>query len=163
MPKTKTARRRVPSLFLPFDPAKSLLLGVPIRIQRRERLPLLRQIFQRENRSHRTYRHTRPTIDALHRIDIQLCHAFVFRFIFARVDAVHRAHIHASAVLGAYTRLGNHICHSASPLSDSSRREIPLRPSEISAPSAGASALHIISVPVSLSFLNSRQESAADQ
>src|SRR4029077_14014491 len=57
------------------------LLRVPIGVYRREVLPLLRQIVECENCSHRAHGYTRSAIDALHWADVKLGLAFERRLI----------------------------------------------------------------------------------
>src|SRR5437899_9024084 len=71
------------------------------------RLPLLREIIQRENCRHRTDRNTGPAVNALSGIDVQLRHfierrsAIVIGAAFRRMDTIHRAHIYTGGVLGS--------------------------------------------------------------
>ena len=81
------------------------------RILLRKVRPLLRQIIRRKNRRHRTRRHARPAIDALHRIDEQLIGFAVPGFILLGVDAIDRTRVNTRCVLGADTRFRNHISH----------------------------------------------------
>ena len=71
-----------------FGRCGSALLGVPVRVDRREALPLLRQILQRKNRRHRADRNAGTAVDALHGADIQLRFGLEFGFVLPRVDAI---------------------------------------------------------------------------
>src|SRR5450432_694829 len=125
-----------------------LLLCEKIRVDRCIALPLLRQIFQRENRGYRANRHARAAIDALRGIDEQLLHAFVFRLILARVDAIDRADVNASGVFSADAWLGNHICHSRSPYVE---------------PKTGGSFFNFSAHPPEISYTTAPFEPTSDQ
>src|SRR5258708_10466276 len=101
---------------LPSFALLRLLLGVPVGVHRRELLPLLRKIFQRENRGHRAHRDASAAINTFHWIDKQHRFALVGRLVLARVDAVHRTHINTWCGFGGDGRFGNHIRHANSPL-----------------------------------------------
>jgi hypothetical protein len=101
-----------------FERLISALIRIPVRVDGREISPLLRQIFQSENGSHRANRNARAAIDAFHWANVKLRLGFKFGFILARVNAVNRANVHASGVLGSYTGLSNYVRHRDSPSRD---------------------------------------------
>src|SRR5258707_6492074 len=85
------------------------------------RLPLLREIIQRENCRHRTDRNTGTAVNALSGIDVQLRHfierraAIVISAALCRMDTIHRAHIYTSGVLGSNTGFGDDVGHRSPP------------------------------------------------
>jgi len=83
------------------------ILGVALG----ERVPLFRQIVERENGGNRAHRNAGATIDAFHRIDIQQLFGRVGRLVFLRVNAIDRTRVHTGGVFGADARLSNHIGH----------------------------------------------------
>src|SRR6266478_147257 len=111
----KAARRSVPPKTK--KPVASQRIGllplfcIPIAVDRRETVPLFRQIFERKNSRHRTDRDTRAAVDAFRGMDIQLRFALEIRFILARMNAVHGADIHTGGVFCADAGLGNHVSH----------------------------------------------------
>src|SRR5262249_34211991 len=60
----------------------------------------------------RARRHTRATIDALFRMDVEHRRLREFRLVLARVDAIHRADVHAGGVLGFDARVGDDERHA---------------------------------------------------
>src|SRR3989304_3593921 len=91
------------------------LLGVPVGVDRREALPFLRQVFQREDRGHRADRHARSAVYALTGTDIELSLGRVRWLILARMGAVHRTNVHAGSVFGSDARLSYDVSHVPSP------------------------------------------------
>src|SRR5258707_9218558 len=81
---------------LKFTAVNVILVGLGVR------LPLLREIIQRENCRHRTDRNTGPAVNALSGIDIELKHfierrtAIVISAALCWMDTIHRAHIYTS-------------------------------------------------------------------
>src|SRR2546425_3816473 len=65
---------------LKFTAINVILVGLDVR------LPLLREILQRENCRHRTDRNTGPVVNALSGIDIELKHFIERRTATARVN-----------------------------------------------------------------------------
>src|SRR3972149_1947540 len=86
-------------------------LGVPIGVDRRKILPLLRQIFEREDGRHRANRDAGSTVDALAGADVELSLLRESRFILARGDTIHGAHIAASCIYGSAARLSYDVSH----------------------------------------------------
>jgi len=80
-----------------------LLVLEPLVVDPHVVRPLFRNFSFRENRFHRTFRNTGPTVDAFFRIDVQLLVWFEVRFVTAGMNAIHRAGIHASGVFYADT------------------------------------------------------------
>src|SRR5260370_23854926 len=84
---------------LKFTAVNVILVGLRVR------LPLLREIIQRENCRHRTDRNTGTAVNALSGIDVQLRHfierraSIVIGAVFRRMDTIHRAHIYTSGIL----------------------------------------------------------------
>src|ERR1700740_2326084 len=62
------------------------LLRVPIGVYCRKVLPFLREIVQRENRSHRANGNAGSAVNALDRTDVKLGLTFVSGLILARMD-----------------------------------------------------------------------------
>jgi hypothetical protein len=91
--------------------APSGFIGVPVRIDGREVLPLFGQVFQRENGGHGANRHASAAINALYWAYIKLGFAFVGWFILARVNAIDGANVHASGIFGADARLSYNVGH----------------------------------------------------
>jgi hypothetical protein len=91
--------------------APSGLIGVPVRVNGREVLPLLGQVFQGKNGGNGTNGHASATIDALDWTYIKLGFALISWFILARVDAIDGANIHASGIFGANARLSYDVGH----------------------------------------------------
>ena len=58
-------------------------------VSRREIVPLLRQIVQREDGRYRANRDAGAAVDALHRIDVEHFFRRVGRFVLLRVDTIH--------------------------------------------------------------------------
>src|SRR5579863_4946153 len=96
-----------------FSDSEPLFLVV-LRVNLGEILPLFRQVIQGEDSGDGADRHARATVNALHRIDIELFQFREFLFVLARVDAVNRANVHAGSVFGIDTRLSDDIRHEAS-------------------------------------------------
>jgi hypothetical protein len=88
------------------------------------RVPLLRQIIQRENGGHRTDRNTGATVNALSGIDVQLRHfierraAIVIGSTLSRMNTIHRAHIYTGIVFRPDTRFGDDVGHRLPPCVD---------------------------------------------
>ena len=86
-------------------------------------LPLLGQIVQCENRRDWADRHARATIDALHRIDVELWNfvewrpAIVVGRVLLGLNAIHGAGIDARGVLDPDARFGDNVCQRPPPLS----------------------------------------------
>src|SRR5712692_8881861 len=105
-----------PSILLILVGLKLAAVNV-ILVDLNKRVPLLRQVFQREDGRHRTDRHTGPAVNALRGIDVQLRHvierrsAIVIGSALRRMDTIHRAHVHAGCVLCSDAGLGNNVCH----------------------------------------------------
>src|SRR5690242_9370853 len=78
--------------------APYLLVGVPVGVNLREVLPLLRQVVFGKDRLHGTGRLASATVYTLVRVDVEQFCRFELRLVLARVDAVHRANIHAGRV-----------------------------------------------------------------
>jgi hypothetical protein len=76
-----------------------------------KRCPLFRKIVERKDGRHRTYRHARAAIDALHRIDVEHFFFSVSGCIFLRMNAIYRAGVHAGSVFCSDARFCNHIGH----------------------------------------------------
>src|SRR5215472_16936793 len=104
---SQAQRRRSPSatwllilVGLKLTAVNVILVALDIRV------PLLRQIIQREDSRRRADRHAGAAINALGGVDIELRHfverraAIVIGAALRRMDAIHRADIHASGVLG---------------------------------------------------------------
>src|SRR5216683_3010606 len=89
---------------LKFTAVNVILVGLGVR------LPLLREIIQRENCRHGTDRNTGTAVNALSGIDVQLRHfierraSIVIGAVFRRMDTIHRAYIHTRGILGSDTR-----------------------------------------------------------
>src|SRR5262245_27632474 len=87
-------------------------LRFPRRTLRFENIPIdldvlphiARNILLGENRRHRTLGLTRPAIDTLVRMNVQLVWPFIY--------TVDGTHIDASAILGILTRFGNDVRHA---------------------------------------------------
>src|SRR5579863_8119394 len=94
-----------------FGRPGSALLGVPVRVNRRKLGPLLRQILQSKNRSHRTDRHAGAAVDTLHGADVELRFGLEFGFVFTRVDAIDGADVDACGVLGTDAGLSDYVRH----------------------------------------------------
>jgi hypothetical protein len=75
--------------------------------------PFLRKIIKRENRGYGTDRHTRATIDAFYRIDIQHLFRFELLGVLLWVDAINRAGIDTGSVFCANARFSNYVSHGA--------------------------------------------------
>src|ERR1700687_4926147 len=101
--------------FATFDRSESAFLCVPVRVDRCEAGPLLRQVFEGEDCGYRTDRNTSAAINALHWANVKLGLRFEIRLIFPRVDAIHRADIHTGSILGSDTGLSNYVRHRDSP------------------------------------------------
>src|SRR5581483_3171978 len=86
---------------------------VPVGVDLGEVLPFLREIVERENRSHGANRNTGSAVNALHGIDVELGLALVRRLIFARMDTVDRAYIDAGRVFRSDAGFCNYIGHLA--------------------------------------------------
>ncbi len=71
---------------------------VPISVDRREAIPLFREIFEGENSGHRANGYAGSAIDAFGRVDVELRLGLEGRFVLARMDAVHGADIAVSLV-----------------------------------------------------------------
>jgi hypothetical protein len=84
---------------------------VPVRVDRREVLPLIGDKILREDRLNRTRGLACAAVDADFRIDIQHRVLGKTRFVFARMDAVDRANIDAGGVLRPDARFSNHVSH----------------------------------------------------
>src|SRR5882724_9137029 len=101
---------------LKFTAINVILVGLDVR------LPLLREILQRENCRHRTDRNTGAAVNALSGIDIQLRHfierraSVVIGAIFRRMDAIHRAHIYTGGILCSDARFGDDVRHWSPPM-----------------------------------------------
>src|SRR6266581_6877328 len=101
-----------------FTAVNVVLVGFDIR------LPLLREIIQRENCRHRTDRNTGPAVNALSGIDIQLRHfierraAIVIGAVFRRMDTIHWAHIYTGGILGSDAGFGDDVGHRSPPCMD---------------------------------------------
>src|ERR1700730_9542901 len=100
-----------PRQFALASVAPSGFIGVPVRVDGREVLPFLGQVFQRENGGHGANRHASAAINALYGAYIKLGFALVGWFILARMDAIDRAHVHASGIFGANARLSYNVGH----------------------------------------------------
>ncbi len=91
-------------------------------VQFRILLPLFWQVVQRKNRRHRTDRDAGATIDAFHRINVELWNvvecgaAVVIGRILLGMDAIHRTGIDAGGVFGPDAGLSNDIGHRPLPL-----------------------------------------------
>src|SRR5215469_16677670 len=107
-----------PRLVAVFGRPESALLRVPVRVDRREVLPLLRQILQRKDRRHRADRNAGAAVNAFDRADVQLRLRLKFGFVFSRVDAIDRTNIDTRGVLGSNARLSNYVRHRESPSRD---------------------------------------------
>src|SRR5487761_659126 len=92
---------------------KLCLFRVPIGVYCREALPFLREIVERENRSHGADGNTGSAVNALQRADVKLGLAFIRRLILARMDTIDRAYIHARGVFRSDAGLSNHVGHLA--------------------------------------------------
>src|SRR5689334_1748942 len=104
--------------------APCLLVGVPVGVDLREVLPLLRQVVFGEDRLYGAGRLACAAINALVRMDVEQLRRLELRLILARMDAVHRANVYASRVFGPYAGFRNNISHlSLSLLFESSRKE----------------------------------------
>src|SRR5437879_12558830 len=94
-------------------------------VQFRILLPFLRQVVQRENRGYRADWDTGATIDAFHRINVELGNAVecgatvVISRVLLGVDAIYGTGIDAGSVFGSDTGFGNDIGHRPLPLSQS--------------------------------------------
>src|SRR5882724_6463224 len=101
---------------LKFTAVNVIFVGLGVR------LPLLREILQRENCRHRTDRNTGPVVNALSAIDIELRHfierrtAIVISAALCRMDTIHRAHIDTGSVFRPETELGNDVVHLSPPM-----------------------------------------------
>src|SRR5437660_5699504 len=101
---------------LEFTAVNVVLVGLGVR------LPLLREIIQRENCRHRTDRNTGPAVNALSGIDVQLRHfierraSIVIGAIFRRMDTIHRAHVYTSGILCSDARFGDDVGHRSPPM-----------------------------------------------
>src|SRR5579859_4592905 len=84
---------------------------VVVRIYRCETLPLLWKIVHRKNSGDRANRHTGATVDALHRVDVELSDVRKVGFVLPRMDAIHRTDIHASRIFGPNAGFSDHISH----------------------------------------------------
>src|SRR5437667_9834497 len=96
-------------------------LALPAKIFRvalGEALPLLRQIVEREDGGHGTYRHTGAAVDAFHRIDVEHLFLRKRRRVLLGVNAIERASIHTSRVLGSTARFCNTVGHRGPRLPD---------------------------------------------
>jgi hypothetical protein len=87
------------------------LLLIKVGVNRRKTGPLLRKIFQCENRRHRANGNARAAVNALIGIDEELFLGFEVSFVLARVDAIDGANIDTGSVLRSDARLGNHVRH----------------------------------------------------
>src|SRR6267154_4516284 len=93
-----------------------ILVGLGVR------LPLLGQIFLREDGRHRTDRNTGTAVNALSGIDVELRHfierraSIVIGAVFRRMDTIHRAHIYTGSVSRPETGLGNDVGHQLPPM-----------------------------------------------
>src|SRR6266446_2056351 len=95
-----------------------ILVGLGVR------LPLLGQIFLREDGRHRTDRNTGTAVNALSGIDVELRHfierraSIVIGAVFRRMDTIHRAHIHTGGVLGSDAGFSDDVGHWSPPCMD---------------------------------------------
>src|SRR5579864_5582059 len=86
-------------------------------VQFRILLPLLRQVVQRENGGYRADWDTSATIDAFHRINVELgntveCGAtVVISCVLLRVNAIYGTGVDTGGVFGSDAGLGNDIGH----------------------------------------------------
>src|SRR5580700_11705851 len=88
-------------------------------------MPLLRQIFQSEDRGHRADRDAGAAVDTLRGINIELCDLFMLRLIFARVDAIDGTDVDAGSVFCADAGLSDYVSHSNLLCSDNGPRAVP--------------------------------------
>src|SRR5258707_4929070 len=101
---------------LKFTAVNVILVGLGVR------LPLLREIIQRENCRHGTDWNTGPAVNALSGIDVQLKHfierraSIVIGSVFRRMDTIHRAHIYTGGILCSDTRFGDDVGHRSPPM-----------------------------------------------
>src|SRR5882724_4147773 len=101
---------------LKFTAVNVILVGLGVR------LPLLREILQRENCRHRTDRNTGPAVNALSGIDVQLRHfierraSIVIGSVFRRMDTIHWAYIYAGGILCSDARFGDDVGHRSPPM-----------------------------------------------
>src|SRR5438445_1627749 len=130
------ARGRVPALAAVSGPAVGLvvvdrsfliLVGLKltavdvILVDLNVRVPLLRQIIQRENCRHRADRYTGAAINSLGGIDIELRHfierraAIVIGSTLRRMNTIHRTHVHTGSIFGPDTGFSDDVCHRLTP------------------------------------------------
>src|SRR5712672_2179465 len=115
---------------LKFTAVNVILVGLGLR------LPLLREIIQRENCRHRTDRNTGPAVNALSGIDIELKHfierraSIVISAALCRMDTIHRAHIYTGGILCSDARFGDDVRHWSPPMYE------PYQPSKSVSPAA---------------------------
>src|SRR5258708_1911934 len=101
---------------LKFIAVNVILVGLGVR------LPLLGQIFLREDGRHRTDRNTCTAVNALSGIDVELRHfierraSIVIGSVFRRMDTIHRAHIYTGSVFRPETAIGNDVGHQSPPM-----------------------------------------------
>src|SRR5438128_4953322 len=91
--------------------APCLLVGIPVGVDLREVLPLLRQVVFGEDGLHGAGRLARAAVNAFVRVDIEQLCPLELRLILARMDAVHRTNVYAGRVLGPYAGFRNNISH----------------------------------------------------
>src|SRR6266851_7701414 len=115
---------------LKFTAVNVILVGLGVR------LPLLREIIQRENCRHGTDRNTGTAVNALSGIDVQLRHfierraSIVISAALCRMDTIHRAHIYTGSVFRPETGLGTDVGHQSPPMHG------PYQPSKGAGPAA---------------------------
>src|SRR5580700_10531256 len=85
-------------------------------------MPLLRQVFQSEDRGHRADRNAGAAVDAFRGINIELCDLFILRLILARVDAIAGTDVDAGGVFCADAGLSDYVSHSNLLCSDNGPR-----------------------------------------
>src|SRR5439155_23774116 len=87
------------------------LTAVISRVTRREVVPLLGEVIQREDRRDRADRHAGAAVYALDGVDIKHFLGRVVRLVLLGVDAVHRAGVDTRRILRSDTGFRYDICH----------------------------------------------------
>src|SRR5271170_4842215 len=81
------------------------------RVDLRKMLPLIRQVFNWEDRRHRANWDAGSAVNALGGMDVKLGLCSKVSLIFAWVNTVHRADVHARRVLGSDAGFSNDVSH----------------------------------------------------
>ena len=81
-------------------------------VQLGKRVPLLREIIEREDRRYGTDWHAGAAVNALYRIDVEQLLRGVLGIIFLRMNAIHWTRVHARCVFGVDARFSNYIGHN---------------------------------------------------